>query len=214
MLCSPNNPAGLVHDPSEPRAPVTWAAGHGIWIVSDETCVDLGFRPVTAPGRVEPAMADRLVTIGGVSKSFAMTGWRAGRMSGPEHVIEAATAVQSHTTSNVGRIAQAAALTGPDVSAGFRATLRDRLRLCACVLEPLGLYQTPPDGAFYVLPGARRFHPDDIAVADRLLSAGVVTVPGTSFGAPGHLRLSLAVEEAQLRKGLRLTADVLNDWAG
>ncbi|MCC4317397.1 pyridoxal phosphate-dependent aminotransferase [Streptomyces malaysiensis] len=214
VLCSPNNPTGLVYDRSELGALLAWAAEHGVWIVSDETYVDLGFRPVPAPSRVAPAITDRLVTVGSVSKSFAMTGWRVGWMSGPKHVIDAATAVQSHTTSNVGRIAQAAALaalTGPDVTAGFRATLRERLSLCASVLEPLGLFQTPPDGAFYVFPDIRRFHPDDLAVADRLLSAGVVTVPGTSFGAPGHVRLSFAVEEAQLRHGLQIMADVLGD---
>ncbi|MGW3954864.1 aminotransferase class I/II-fold pyridoxal phosphate-dependent enzyme [Streptomyces sp. NPDC004752] len=215
VLCSPNNPTGLVHDESELRALLAWAAEHGIWIVSDETYVDLAFRPVPAPSRIDPGTADRLVTVGSVSKSYAMTGWRVGWMSGPKPIIDAATAVQSHTTSNVSRVAQAAALaalTGPDVTADFRAVLRHRLSLCASVLEPLGLFRTPPDGAFYIFPDVRRFDPDDIAVAERLLSAGVVTVPGTSFGAPGHVRLSFAVGEAQLRHGLRLMADILNDW--
>ncbi|MFE2499064.1 pyridoxal phosphate-dependent aminotransferase [Streptomyces scopuliridis] len=215
VLCSPNNPTGLVYDPSELRALLAWAAQHGIWIVSDETYVDLGFRPVPAPSQVEPGVTDRLVTVGSVSKSYAMTGWRIGWMSGPKQVIDAATAIQSHTTSNVSRIAQAAALaalTGHDVTADFRAILRDRLSLCASVLEPLGLFRTPPDGAFYIFPDVRRFDPDDVAVADRLLSAGVVTVPGASFGAPGHLRLSFAIDEEQLRRGLMTMAKILNDW--
>ncbi|MGW4236264.1 aminotransferase class I/II-fold pyridoxal phosphate-dependent enzyme [Streptomyces sp. NPDC004749] len=214
VLCSPNNPTGLVYDPAELRALLSWAAEHGIWIVSDETYADLGFRPVPAPSQVDPAAADRLVTVGSVSKSFAMTGWRVGWLSGPRQIIDAATAVQSHTTSNVSRIAQAAAhaaLTGPDVTADFRAALRDRLSLCASVLEPLGLFQAPPDGAFYIFPDVRGFGQDDAVVADALLSAGVVTVPGTSFGAPGHLRLSFAIGEEQLRRGLQAMADVLHE---
>ncbi|MGW3952329.1 pyridoxal phosphate-dependent aminotransferase [Streptomyces sp. NPDC004752] len=215
VLCSPNNPTGLVHDEPELRALLAWAAEHGIWIVSDETYVDLAFRPVPAPSRIDPGTADRLVTVGSVSKSYAMTGWRVGWMSGPKHIIDAATAVQSHTTSCVGRVAQnaaLAALTGPDVTADFRAILRRRLSLCASVLEPLGLFRTRPDGGFYVFPDVRRFDPDDIAVAERLLNAGVITVPGTSFGAPGHLRLSFAIEEEQLHRGLLTMAKVLNDW--
>ncbi|MGW2512348.1 pyridoxal phosphate-dependent aminotransferase [Streptomyces scopuliridis] len=215
VLCSPNNPTGLVYDQAELRAILSWAKDHDIWIVSDETYVDLGFRPVPAPSQVEPRMSDRLVTVGGVSKSYAMTGWRVGWMSGPKKVIDTATAVQSHTTSNVSRVAQAAALaalTGPDVTADFRAILHNRLKLCESILDPLGLIQTRPDGGFYVFPDVRRFDPDDVTVADRLLNAGVVTVPGTSFGAPGHLRLSFAIEEEQLHRGLLTMAEILNDW--
>lgn len=216
VLCSPNNPTGLVYDASELRALLTWAAKHGVWIVSDETYIDLGFRPVPAPGQVEPGVSDRLITVGSVSKSYAMTGWRVGWMSGPKQVIDAAAAVQSHTTSNVSRIAQAAALaalTGPDVTAGFRAILGDRLKACQAVLEPLGLFRTPPGGAFYVFPDIRGFAPDDVTVADRLLDSGVITVPGASFGAPGHLRLSFAIAEEHLRSGLSTMAELLDGWA-
>ncbi|MER6523918.1 aminotransferase class I/II-fold pyridoxal phosphate-dependent enzyme [Streptomyces sp. NPDC001508] len=194
---------------------MAWAADHDVWIVSDETYVDLGFRSVPAPSLVEPGVTDRLVTVGSVSKSYAMTGWRVGWMSGPKKVIDTATAIQSHTTSNVGRVAQKAALaalTGPDVRAGFRTVLRERLSLCESVLGPLGLIRTRPDGGFYIFPDVRRFDPDDVTVADRLLNAGVIAVPGTSFGTPGHLRLSFAVEEEQLRRGLLTMATVLNDW--
>ncbi|WP_346172867.1 pyridoxal phosphate-dependent aminotransferase [Streptomyces cuspidosporus] len=217
VLCSPNNPTGLVYDTSELRALLAWAAKHRVWIVSDETYVDLGFRPVPAPGRVEPGVSDRLVTVGSVSKSYAMTGWRVGWVAGPKKVIDAAAAVQSHTTSNVSRIAQAAAfaaLTGPDVTAEFRAILRSRLKVCQAALEPLGLFRTPPDGAFYVFPDVRRFAPDDVTVADRLLDSGVITVPGASFGAPGHLRLSFAIAEEHLRRGLSAMAGLLDRWAG
>jgi aspartate/methionine/tyrosine aminotransferase len=215
VLCSPNNPTGLVYDQAELHAILSWAADHDVWIVSDETYVDLGFRSIPAPGRVAPGVTGRLVTVGSVSKSYAMTGWRLGWMSGPKKVIDAATAIQSHTTSNVSRITQAAtlaALTGEDVTAGFRALLRDRLSLCESILKPRGLFQSPPDGAFYLFPDVRRFDPDDVTVANRLLSSGVITVPGASFGAPGHLRLSFAIEDGQLRRGLSIIAETLDKW--
>lgn len=215
VLCSPNNPTGMVYDESELGQILAWAADHDLWVVSDETYVDLGFRPVPAPSKLEPRVADRLITVGSVSKSYAMTGWRVGWMAGPKKVIDAATAVQSHTTSNVSRIAQAAALaalTGPDVITEFRTVLRDRLGLCGSILEPVGLFQTPPDGAFYIFPDVRRFEPDDVVVADRLISSGVITVPGSSFGCPGHLRLSFAIGENQLRRGLLTMAKVFTEW--
>lgn len=212
LLCSPNNPTGQVYDRMELQAILSWAAEHGIWIVSDETYVDLGFRSVPTPSQVG---VDRLITVGSVSKSYAMTGWRVGWMSGPKEVIDAAIAVQSHTTSNVNRIAQAAALaalTGPDVTAEFRSILRGRLSLCESILGPLGLLQSPPDGAFYLFPDVSRFDNDDVVVADRLLTRGVATVPGASFGGPGHLRLSFAVADAQLRRGLTTMATLFESW--
>ncbi|MGW4123021.1 pyridoxal phosphate-dependent aminotransferase [Nocardia sp. NPDC004711] len=213
VLCSPHNPTGMVYDESELGPILAWAADHDLWVVSDETYVDLAFRPVPAPSKLEPRLADRLVTVGSVSKSYAMTGWRVGWMSGPTEVVDAATAIQSHTTSNVSRIAQAAALaalTGPDVTTGFRTILRERLDLCKSILEPVGLFRTPPDGAFYIFPDVRQFDLDEIAVADRLINSGVITVPGSSFGCPGHLRLSFAIGDKQLRRGLETMAEVLN----
>lgn len=212
VLCSPNNPTGLVYGESELADILGWAADRNLWIIADETYVDLGFHPVPAPAITEPRVTERLITVGGVSKSFAMTGWRVGWMAGPQKVIDAAVAVQSHTTSNVSGVAQAAALaalTGPDVTAGFRSLLRDRLALCTALLEPLGMLDAPPDGAFYLFPNIGRFDLDDVRVADRLLDAGVITVPGTAFGCPGRIRLSFAVDESQLRTGLRTMAGVL-----
>jgi aspartate aminotransferase len=212
ILCSPNNPTGLIHSEAELAGILAWAVDRDVWVVADETYVDLGFRPVPAPALIEPRIADRLVTIGSVSKSFAMTGWRVGWLSGPPEVVRTAIAVQSHTTSNVSGTAQFAALaaiTGPDVTAGFRTILQERLTVCTSILEPLGILDFRPDGAFYLFPDVSGVDRDDIRVADILLNAGVVTVPGTSFGCPGRLRLSFAIAEHQLRAGLLTMATVL-----
>lgn len=215
LICSPNNPTGLVFDDQELRAILGWAADHGLWVVADETYVDLAFGPVPAPALVENRLRKRLITVGSVSKSFAMTGWRVGWMAGPKEIIDAAIAVQSHTTSNVNRVSQAAALaalTGPDVTAGFRDLLRGRLDLCRSVLEPLGLFQTPPDGGFYVFANVQRYG-DDVTVAERLLDAGVVVVPGRSFGAPGHIRMSFAIGDEDLREGLGRMSTIFESWS-
>jgi aspartate aminotransferase len=212
ILCSPNNPTGLVYSGSELADILGWAVERNLWVLADETYVDLGFRPVPAPAVIEPRIIERLITIGGVSKSFAMTGWRVGWIAGPQKLVEAATAVQSHTTSNVSGVAQSAALaalTGPDVTAGFRSLLRGRLALCTALLNPLGVLDVPPDGAFYLFPDISRFDPDDVRLADRLLDSGVITAPGTAFGCPGRIRLSFAIDENQLRTGLQTMAEIL-----
>lgn len=212
LLCSPNNPTGLVHDEPELAGILGWAVERNLWVLADETYVDLGFRSVPAPAVTEPRITERLITIGGVSKSFAMTGWRVGWMAGPQKLVDAAIAVQSHTTSNVSGVAQSAALaalTGPDVTAGFRSLLHDRLTLCTALLEPLGVLDAPPDGAFYLFPDISRYASDDVQMADRLLDSGVITVPGTAFGWPGRIRLSFAVDENQLSIGLQIMAGVL-----
>jgi aspartate aminotransferase len=215
ILCSPGNPSGLVYGERELHDLLSWLESRQIWVIADETYVDLCFRPVPSPARILPAVSERLVVVGSVSKSFAMTGWRVGWLAGPASIVKAAIAVQSHTTSNVSQIAQAAALaalTGPDVTAGFRSVLQGRLALCESVLQPLGLLPESPDGAFYLFPDVSRFSPDDGHVADRLLDVGVVTVPGSAFGVRGRLRLSFAVADEQLSTGLQRMALLFTRW--
>jgi aspartate aminotransferase len=210
IYCSPSNPTGLAYDDDEARDVLGWASHHGIWTIADETYTDLNFKPIPAPAAVIPEIAERLITIGSVSKSFAMTGWRVGWMAGPQAVIDEATAIQSHTTSNVSRIAQAAALAalqGPDVTALFRDELRSRLSICATILRPHGLFDPVPDGAFYVFPDITSFGTDN-ELAGKLLDHGVLVVPGSAFGAPGRIRISFAVAPGSLRAGLGHIAEL------
>ncbi|MCV7065524.1 aminotransferase class I/II-fold pyridoxal phosphate-dependent enzyme [Mycolicibacterium farcinogenes] len=212
LVCSPNNPTGLAYTEAEFRALLSWAADRGIRVISDETYVDLSFGELSTPAEVEPRIADRLVRVGSVSKSFAMTGWRVGWLAGPAEIVKRATAVQSHTTGSVCGINQAAALaalTGPDVTSGFREILRGRLSRCRAVLGPAGLMPHQPDGAFYVFADVRSIDPDDAVVAERLAQHGVITVPGSSFGTPGWLRLSYAVADDHLAAGLNHIVDLI-----
>ena len=109
---SPSNPTGAVYPPDEVEAIGRWALERGIWIVTDEIYEHLtydGHVFSSMPGLV-PELAEQCVILNGVAKTYAMTGWRVGWMIGPRDVIAAATNLQSHSTSNVSNVAQAAAL--------------------------------------------------------------------------------------------------------
>ena len=112
LFVSPSNPTGAVYPPDEVEAIGQWAVEHGIWVVTDEIYEHLTFddHVFTSMPAVVPALAERCVVLNGVAKTYAMTGWRVGWMIGPEDVIGAATNLQSHSTSNVGNVAQRAAL--------------------------------------------------------------------------------------------------------
>lgn len=209
LLCSPNNPTSFAYSAEELAPLLDWVVRRGIRLIIDETYRDLTWNRLPDPVAVDPRVSELLVRVGSVSKSFAMTGWRVGWMIGASEVVAKATAVQSHTTSNVSGIAQAAALaalSGPDVTAGFRTVLQRRLDLCRSVLEPVGLLDRLPDGGFYLFPDTTEIDPDDGVVASHLAEQAVLTVPGSGFGAPGRLRISFAVADDHLAAGLERIA--------
>ncbi|MBW3578359.1 MAG: pyridoxal phosphate-dependent aminotransferase [Actinobacteria bacterium] len=223
MFVSPSNPTGAVYPPEEVAAIGRWAAGRGLWVVTDEIYEHLVYgdaRVVSMPV-VAPEVADHCVVVNGVSKTYAMTGWRVGWIIAPVEVADAAATVQSHLSSNVANVAQAAAvaaLTGPqdrvaEMRAAFdrrRTVTVDRLRAIDGVVCP------EPHGAFYVFPdcsrllgmavGGRRVD-STVELAEALLDvAKVAVVPGEGFGAPGCLRISYALGDEELIEGLeRLT---------
>jgi aspartate aminotransferase len=159
-----------------------------------------------------PDLQDRCIVLNGVSKAYAMTGWRIGYCAGPAPLIAAMETVQSQSTSNPCSIAQAAAqaalesgdtLLGPMLQAFEHRHdyVCDRLRALP------GVQVLPSDGTFYSFPGfqevmQRKGIPNDLALAEKLLEAGVAVVPGSAFGSPGHLRLSFATSEANLTRAL------------
>ena len=169
--------------------------------------------------------ADRTVVINGVSKTFAMTGWRIGYAAGPTEVIAAMSRIQDQTTSNPTSFAQwgaLAALSGPpDDVYRMRAEFdRRRLRLIELLRDIPGLSCVEPAGAFYAFPNIepllqRRHHDEVIGTDDRfceiLLDRGVAAVPGRPFGAPGHLRLSFALALEDIEKGVGRIAQVVSE---
>lgn len=199
LVNSPANPTGRVLDEAEVAAVADFAAEHDAVIISDEVYQRILF----CAGYRSPAelLPDRTVVIDGVSKAYAMTGWRLGWLAGPGDIVAAALTVQQHSVSCAATFVQdaaLAALTGPqdavaEMAAFYRAQ-RDAL------IERLhgvpGISLTAPEGAFYAFADVRGTGMQSAAFASWLLEkTGVAVVPGASFGAAGegHVRISLAV---------------------
>ncbi|MDQ6910116.1 MAG: pyridoxal phosphate-dependent aminotransferase, partial [Actinomycetota bacterium] len=226
MFVSPSNPTGAVYSRAEVEAVGRWAAEHGIWVITDEIYEHLvyGAAEFTSLPALVPEAAERCIVVNGVSKSYAMTGWRVGWMIGPADVIKAATNLQSHATSNVANVAQAAALaalTGDQACVGQmrEAFDRRRLRMFSLLNDIDGVTCIEPEGAFYAFPnftgvlgrdirGAQPATTLDLA-ATVLDQANVAIVPGEAFGAPGYVRLSYALGDEQLEEGVSRIAKLL-----
>ena len=226
LWCSPANPTGAVASPAEVRAVGEWALEHGIWVVADEIYEHLvygGAEHVSMPV-VVPGLADTCVVVNGVAKTYAMTGWRVGWLVGPVDVVKAATNLQSHATSNVSNVAQVAAveaLTG-DLSAvaQMREAFDRRRTIMVTMLNAIpGLACPTPDGAFYCYPSVKgvlgrtirgRTPQSSAELAELVLDeVGVAVVPGEAFGTPGYFRLSYALGDDDLVKGVQRLAGLL-----
>ena len=226
LWCSPSNPTGAVASPEEVRAIGEWAVEHGIWVVADEIYEHLvygGAEHVSMPVAV-PALADTCVVVNGVAKTYAMTGWRVGWLIGPADVVKAATNLQSHATSNVSNVAQVAALEavrGDLTAVDEMRTAFDRRRqtMVRLLNEIPGVECPEPFGAFYAYPSVKgllgktlrgRTVESSAQLAELVLDeVGVAVVPGEAFGTPGYFRLSYALGDADLEKGVGRLAALL-----
>jgi aspartate aminotransferase len=226
LVCSPSNPTGVVLGAEQLREIGRWAHEHGIWVVTDEIYQHLTYDevPFTSILAEVPELAETTVLLGGVAKSFAMTGWRVGWMIGPKDIIAAAGNLQSHLTSHVNNIAQRAAiaaLTGPMEPVEEMRLAFDRRR--RTIVEKLaqvpGFTVPTPTGAFYAFPdvsGAlgREIRGTQVTSSVELAAvilqeAEVAAVPGEAFGAPGHLRFSYALNDDDLAEGIDRVAALL-----
>jgi aspartate aminotransferase len=226
ILNYPNNPSGAAIDEAGLLGIAEVLRLHPeVWVLSDDIYEHLlfdGFRYVTLAA-VAPDLADRVVTMTGVSKSYAMTGWRVGFCAGPAALIKAATVVQATATSGVSSIGQAAALAALEGEQGFlveRAAAYQRRRdlVVAALRAVPGMVCHQPAGAFYVFPdistflgrvsaGGRALASDgDFAMA-LLEEAGVAVVQGSAFAAPGFVRISTATDEATLAQACSRIAE-------
>ncbi|MDP9405029.1 MAG: pyridoxal phosphate-dependent aminotransferase, partial [Actinomycetota bacterium] len=226
LFVSPSNPTGAVYPPDAVAAIGRWAADAGLWVVTDEIYEHLVYgdaRFVSMPA-VVAELRDRCIVVNGVAKTYAMTGWRVGWSIAPVAFTQALTRLQSHTTSNVGNVAQAAALAavdGPlDEVATMRATYDRRRRIAHERLNAIdGVVCPLPEGAFYAFPSVqgvlgREVGGRAVATAAQLCAAlldvaKVAFVPGEGFGAPGYVRLSYALSDDDLVKGLDRVAAAL-----
>jgi aspartate aminotransferase len=200
IVNSPNNPSGAVYPPELIGRMVSFCEKNNIYMIMDDIYHRLVFDDVKAVSVFDYAKDQSddspLIVVNGVSKSYAMTGFRIGWVVANKQLIAALAKVvgQSSTClSGVLQKAATAALIGDqDTVEDFRKTLQNNRNIIMPMLDEIaGVNCAPPDGTFYCLPDFRVFEQDDVKLADFLLEkALVVTVPGCEFGAPGHLRLT------------------------
>jgi aspartate aminotransferase len=218
ILNTPSNPSGAVVAPEDLEAIVRLAHKHGIYVLLDECYVYLTFTGEIVSGGSFTDCKEHIVVLGSLSKTYAMTGWRAGFALGPKPIIAAMSKLQSQSTSNTASMVQRAsiaALTGSqECVTEMRADyikLRDQI-LTGFKTVP-GLICTVPQGAFYVYPNVSKFlgkggieSTSDLA-AKLLSEAHVVVVPGEAFGTSEHIRLSYAVSHDVVDEGVKRMRD-------
>jgi aspartate aminotransferase len=218
ILNSPNNPSGAVYTREDLRALADVLARHPrVWVLTDDMYEHIvyGLEFVSFV-QAAPEMYDRTLTMNGVSKAYAMTGWRIGYAAGPEPLIAAMRKVEGQSTSNPSSIAQYAALealTGPQDFIPERARVFEGRRdlVLSMLNQAAGLACAKPDGAFYVYPSVEKLigkrtqagtviSDDEIFVTELLEQENVAAVHGGGFGLGPNFRISYATSEAVLEE--------------
>jgi aspartate aminotransferase len=214
ILNTPSNPSGAVVAPEDLEAIVRLAHKRGIYVLLDECYVYLNFTGEIVSGGSFTDCKEHIVVLGSLSKTYAMTGWRAGFALGPKPIIAAMSKLQSQSTSNTASMVQRASIAALHGSQECVAEMRaDYIKLRDQVLEGFksisGLTCTVPQGAFYVYPNVKNFigkggiqSASDLA-AKLLSEAHVVVVPGEAFGTNEHIRLSYAVAHDVVDEGVK-----------
>ncbi|MGY5127767.1 pyridoxal phosphate-dependent aminotransferase [Streptomyces nigrescens] len=219
LFVSPSNPTGAVYSREQVEAVGRWAAEHGLWVLTDEIYEHLvyGDAAFSSLPVVVPELRDKCIIVNGVAKTYAMTGWRVGWAIGPKDVIKAAANLQSHATSNVSNVAQAAAIAAVagDLTAveEMKVAFDRRRRTIVRMLNEIdGVLCPEPEGAFYAYPSVKELLGKEIRgkrpqtsveLAELILEeAEVAVVPGEAFGTPGYLRLSYALGDEDLVEGV------------
>jgi len=227
VFVSPCNPSGAVYPRDEVEAIGRWAVERGLWVITDEIYEHLtyGDHEFSSIATQVPDLADRVVVLNGVAKTYAMTGWRVGWMISPPDVAKAAANLQSHTTSNVANVSQVAALAAVsgdlEAVAQMRAAFERRGRTMHRLLSAIpGVSILEPQGAFYGFPNLSAYLGRDLGgttptttveLCGVLLDqAKVAVVPGEAFDAPGYARLSFALGDDDLAEGCARIAGLLS----
>jgi len=218
ILNTPSNPSGAVVAPADLEAIVRLAHKHGIFVLLDECYVYLNYTGQIVSGGSFTDCKEHVIVLGSLSKTYAMTGWRAGFALGPKAVIAAMSKLQSQSTSNTASMVQRASIAAVHGSQECVAEMRaDYIKLRDQVLAGFktipGLSCTVPQGAFYVYPNVKNFigkggitSATDLA-AKLLSEAHVVVVPGEAFGTAEHIRLSYAVSHDVVDEGVKRMRD-------
>jgi aspartate aminotransferase len=221
ILNSPNNPTGAVYREAELRAILEVLRPHPeVWILTDEIYEDICYLDRRPPSfaALDPRMAERVITINGFSKGYAMAGWRLGFAAGPRHAIDAMLTVTGHIMGASTSISQVA---GIEAVNGDRSYLEEHARsfrarrdmTVAAVNQMPGLSCLTPDGAFFLwgdcagtigrrTPAGKLIQSDEDFVAGAIEHAGIVMLPGSPFGMSPYFRMSYSIDPVMLRKAL------------
>ena len=221
ILNFPSNPSGAVMAKEDLYGIVRLAHERGIYVLLDECYVYLAFNGEIVSGASVAEAKEHIIVLGSLSKTYAMTGWRAGFALGPKQIIGAMSKLQSQSTSNTASMVQRASIAALTASQECVTEMRaDYIKLRDRVLEGFksipGLTCTVPEGAFYVYPNIKNFlgkggikTASDLA-SKLLTEAHVVTVPGEPFGTNEHVRLSYAVSGDVIDKGVERLREYLS----
>src|SRR5262245_53688362 len=227
VLNTPSNPTGAVYTAKQIAALAEVVLEHNLLVISDDIYRSLcyGDARYASIAAVGPELAARTILVDGVSKTYAMTGWRIGYAAGPAPLLKAMIKIQGQSTSNPAHIAQVAtlaALTGPqDCVETMRKAFDERRVAMVELLRAIpGVGCREPKGAFYAFPDVSTYVgkrtpegsilDDDVQLCDWLVEVGkVAVVPGSGFGAPGHVRLSYATSMANIREGVKRLREAL-----
>ncbi len=216
ILTTPSNPTGSLYSKEELHELAEVLKGTDILVASDEMYEKLVYDAAfTAPASISDDMFQRTITINGLSKAVAMTGWRFGYLATPnKELIAAMNKLQSQSTSNICSITQYAAIAGLDGSADadiemMRKEFKKRRDIAVELFnESDKLSVNKPDGAFYLFVNIKKVSNDSMQFAKDLLSQkGVAVVPGLGFGTEGYFRFSFASDEETIREGIKRIRD-------
>jgi len=219
VLTTPSNPTGSVYSKEELEALGEVLKGTDILVASDEMYEKLVYDGIfTSAAAISEDMYNRTITINGLSKSVAMTGWRFGYLAAKDtELIKAMKKLQSQSTSNICSITQKAAITGLDGSADkeiemMRQAFSSRRDEAVKLFNAIdGLSVVKPDGAFYLFVNIKEIEKDSLKFSKALLEeTGVAVVPGLGFGADGYFRFSFATDIESIREGIQRIKDFIS----
>jgi aspartate aminotransferase len=222
ILTSPSNPTGSVYSKSELEALAEVLKDTNIWVISDEMYEKLIYDNLefTATASISEDMFQRTITVNGLSKSVAMTGWRFGYLATPnKELISAMTKLQSQSTSNINSITQHASIVALDGDVNsdiemMRVQFEKRRNLACELFNKIdGLSVVKPQGAFYLFVNIKLVEKDSLKFCTQLLEkAGVAVVPGLGFGLDGYFRFSFATHEDTITAGIKRIENFIKDY--
>ena len=220
VLNGPSNPTGAAYSPDDLKALADVLVPTDIVIISDDIYEKILYAdfPFANMTMVDPRLKDRTVVVNGVSKAYAMTGWRIGYAAGPEEIIGAISKIQSQNTSNPTSISQKASVAALNGDQGVVAMMVGEFRkrrdyIVAALNDISGIHCLMPEGAFYVFPNVSGIYGRSFAgrkitnstefIEYLLDEANVATVPGAAFGSDAHIRLSYATSLKNIEEGVK-----------